>query len=128
MDFTCWDSWFVCRIYNKKIGQKSMTWLAIVLSGFFTFLIRFVPLSGIMPKKLYPNIKSSLQYIPLVVLTPIIFNGLSIYENNIIFISENFKLYSAIIAIFVTIVFNNVFITITVGMLSFLLMSNFLNI
>ena len=102
-----------------------MTWLAIVLSGFFTFLIRFVPLSGIMPKKLYPNIKSSLQYIPLVVLTPIIFNGLSIYENNIILISENFKLYSGIIAIFVAIVFNNVLITITVGMLSFLLMSNF---
>ena len=128
MDFTCWDSWFICRVYNKKIGQKRMTWLAIVLSGFFTFLIRFVPLSGIMPKKLYPNIKSSLQYIPLVVLTPIIFNGLSIYENNIIFISENLKLYSAIIAIFVAIVFNNVLITISLGMLSFLLMSNFLNI
>ena len=46
-----------------------MTWLAIILCGFFTFLIRFIPLSGIIPKKLYPNIKSSLQYIPLVVLT-----------------------------------------------------------
>ena len=105
-----------------------MTWLVIILCGFFTFLIRFIPLSGIMPKKLYPNIKSWLQYIPLVVLTPIICNGLSIYENNIIFISENLELYSAIIAIFVAIVFNNVLITITVGMLSFLLMSNFLNI
>ena len=105
-----------------------MTWLAIVLSGFFTFLIRFVPLSGIMPKKLYPNIKSSLQYIPLVVLTPIIFNGLSIYENNIIFILENLELYSAIIAVLAAIVFDNVLVTITLGMLSFLLMSNFLNI
>ena len=128
MDFTCWDSWFICRIYNKKIGQKRMTWLVIVLCGFFTFLIRFIPLSGIIPKKLYPNIKPSLQYIPLVVLTPIIFNGLSIIENNIISVSENFKLYSAIIAIFAATVFNNVLITITLGMLSFLLMSNFLNI
>ena len=105
-----------------------MTWLVIVLCGFFTFLIRFIPLSGIIPKKLYPNIKSSLQYIPLVVLTPIIFSGLSIVENNIISVLENFKLYSAIIAIFVATVFNNVLITITLGMLSFLLMSNFLNI
>ena len=22
MDFTCWDSWFICRIYNKKIGFR----------------------------------------------------------------------------------------------------------
>jgi branched-subunit amino acid transport protein len=50
---------------------------------------------------------------------------LSIIENNIISVSENFKLYSAIIAIFAATVFNNVLITITLGMLSFLLMSNF---
>jgi branched-subunit amino acid transport protein len=53
---------------------------------------------------------------------------LSVFENNIIFITENFKLYSAIIAVLAVIVFNNVLITITLGMLSFLLMSNFLNI
>jgi branched-subunit amino acid transport protein len=105
-----------------------MTWLTIVLCGFFTFLIRFIPLSGIIPKKIYPNIKPSLQYIPLVVLTPIIFNGLSVFENNIVLVTENFKLYSAIIAVLAAIVFNNVLITITLGMLSFLLMSNFLNI
>ena len=105
-----------------------MTWLAIILCGFFTFLIRFIPLSGVMPKNLSPNIKASFAYIPLVVLTPIIFNGLSIVENNSIFISENFKLYSAIVAVFAAIIFNNVLITISLGMLSFLLMSNFLNI
>ena len=105
-----------------------MTWLAIILCGFFTFLIRFIPLSGIMPKKLSSNFKVTFRYIPLVVLTPIIFNGLSIIENNTFFILENFKLYSAMIAVFMAIVFNNVLITISLGMLSFLLMSNFLNI
>jgi branched-subunit amino acid transport protein len=105
-----------------------MTWLAIILCGFATFLIRFIPLSGIMPKKLSPNLKASFKYIPLVVLTPIIFNGLSVIENNTFFILENFKLYSAMIAVFAAIVFNNVFTTISLGMLSFLLMSNFLNI
>jgi branched-subunit amino acid transport protein len=102
-----------------------MIWLAIFLCGFFTFLIRFIPLSGIIPKKLSLNIKAIFKYIPLVVLTPIIFNGLSIIENNNIFILENFKIYSAMIAIFAAIIFNNVLITISLGMLGFLLMSNF---
>jgi branched-subunit amino acid transport protein len=104
-----------------------MTWLTIILCGILTFLIRFIPLSGIMPQQLPPNIKASFQYIPLVVLTPIIFNGLSVFENNNIFIYENFKLYSAIIAVCAAVVFKNVLITISIGMLSFLLMSNFLN-
>ena len=105
-----------------------MIWIAIILCGLFTFLIRFIPLSGIMPQKLPLNIKASLQYIPLVVLTPIIFNGLSVIENNNILIDENFKLYSAVIAVCVAVIFNNVLITISIGMLSFLLMSNSLNI
>ena len=105
-----------------------MTWLTIILCGVFTFLIRFIPLSGAMPKQLTPNIKASFQYIPLVVLTPIIFNELSVIENNNIFIYENFKLYSAVIAVCAAVVFKNVLITISLGMLSFLLMSNFLNI
>ena len=102
-----------------------MTWFAIILCGSFTFLIRFIPLSGILPKKLPSNIKSLFKYIPLIVLTPIIFNGLSVFENNSIFILENFKLYSAIIAVFAAIVYNNVLITISLGLLCFLLMSNF---
>ena len=105
-----------------------MTWLTIILSGVFTFLIRFIPLSGIMPQQLPPNIKASFQYIPLVVLTPIIFNGLSVIENSNIFIYENFKLYSALIAVCAAVIFNNVLITISLGMLSFLVMSNFINI
>jgi len=90
-----------------------MIWSAIILCGLFTFLIRFIPLSGIMPQKLPPNIKTYIKYIPLVVLTPIIFNGLSVIENNNIFIYENFKLYSAIIAVCTAVIFNNVLITIS---------------
>ena len=105
-----------------------MTWLTIILCGILTFLIRFIPLSGIMPQQLPPYIKASFQYIPLVVLTPIIFNGLSVIENNNILIDENFKLYSAVIAVCAAVIFNNVLITISLGMSTFLLMSNFLNI
>ena len=41
---------------------------------------------------------------------------------------DNYKLYSAIVAIVVAIVSNNIFVTIFVGMASFLIMSNFSNI
>ena len=105
-----------------------MIWLAIILCGLLTFLIRFIPLSGVIPQQLPHNIKAYIQYIPLVVLTPIICNGLSVIEDNNIFIYENFKLYSAVIAVCAALIFNNVLITISLGMFSFLLISNFLNI
>ena len=59
-----------------------MIWVNIILCGIITFLIRFIPLSGIMPRELPLKIKNTFKYIPLAVLTPIIFNGLSIFENN----------------------------------------------
>ena len=105
-----------------------MIWASIILCGIITFLIRFVPLSGIVQRELSPKIQDSLKYIPLAVLTPIIFNGLSILENNQFFIFENYKLYSALIAVIVAIMINNVFATIFIGMLSFLLITNFLNL
>ena len=104
-----------------------MIWATIILCGIITFLIRFIPLSGIMPRVLTPKIKNTFKYIPLAVLTPIIFNGLSILQNNQYFIFENFKLYSALIAVIVALITNNVFATISIGMLSFLVMTNVLN-
>ena len=105
-----------------------MIWVNIILCGIITFLIRFIPLSGIMPRELPLKIKNTFKYIPLAVLTPIIFNGLSIFENNQYFIFENFKLYSALIAVFVALITNNIFATISLGMLSFLIMNNVLNV
>ena len=105
-----------------------MIWVNIILCGIITFLISFIPLSGIIPRELPLKIKNTFKYIPLAVLTPIIFNGLSIFENNQYFIFENFKVYSALIAVFVALITNNIFATISLGMLSFLIMSNVLNV
>ena len=102
-----------------------MTWLLIILCGVITFLIRFIPLSGIISSDLPLFVKQSFKYIPLAVLTPIIVNDLSIIENNNFFLIENFKLYAAFIAILVSLIWNNVLATISIGMASFLIMSNF---
>ena len=101
-----------------------MIWSLIILCGAITFLIRFIPLSGIISSDLPLSVKHTLKYIPLAVLTPIIVNDLSIIENNNFFLIENFKLYAALIAIIVSIIWNNVLATISIGMASFLIMSN----
>ena len=102
-----------------------MTWSLIILCGVITFLIRFIPLSGIISNDLPLFVKQSFKYIPLAVLTPIIVNDLSIIENKNFFLIDNFKLYAAFIAILVSLIWNNVLATISIGMASFLIMSNF---
>ena len=105
-----------------------MTWSLIILCGIITFLMRFIPLSGIISKELSPSTKNSFKFIPLAVLTPIIVNDLSIVENNNLFLIENYKLYSGLIAVIVAFLTNNVLATISTGMASYLIMSNFINI
>ena len=102
-----------------------MTWLLIILCGVITFLIRFIPLSGIISSDLPLFVKQSFKYIPLAVLTTIIVSDLSIIENKNLFLIDNFKLYAAFIAILVALIWNNVLVTISIGMASFLIMSNF---
>ena len=105
-----------------------MIWSGIIVCGVITFLIRFFPMSGIISKELSPSTKNSFKYIPLAVLTPIIVNDLSIIENNNLFLIDNYKLYSALIAVIVAFITNNVLATISTGMASYLIMSNFINI
>ena len=101
-----------------------MIWSLIILCGVITFLIRFIPLSGIFSSDLPLSVKHTFKYIPLAVLTPIIVNDLSIIENNNFFLIENFKLYAALIATIVSIIWNNVLATISIGMASFLILTN----
>ena len=105
-----------------------MIWSGIIVCGVITFLIRFIPMSGIISKELSPSTKNSFKYIPLAVLTPIIVNDLSIIENNTLFLFENYKIYAGLISIIVALITNNILATISVGMASYLLMSNFMNI
>ena len=105
-----------------------MIWSGIIVCGVITFLIRFIPMSGIISKELSPSTKNSFKYIPLAVLTPIIVNDLSIIENNTLFLFENYKIYAGLISIIVALITNNILATISIGMASYIFMSNFLNI
>ena len=105
-----------------------MIWSGIIICGVITFLIRFIPMSGITSREFSPSTKNSFKYIPLAVLTPIIVNDLSIIENNSLFLIENHKLYAGLISVIVAFTTNNILATISVGMASYLLMSNFMNI
>jgi branched-subunit amino acid transport protein len=101
-------------------------WIIIILCGAITFLIRFIPLSGLLPNELPSSINKSLKYIPIVILIPMIINSLSIVEGTEVYLFNNYKLYAALIAVIATIFFKNVFATIMIGMFSFIFMSNFL--
>ena len=105
-----------------------MIWSGIIVCGVITFLIRFIPMSGIISKELSPSTKNSFKYIPLAVLTPIIVNDLSIIENNTLFLFENYKIYAGLISIIVALITNNILATISIGMASYIFMSNFINI
>ena len=95
------------------------TWGLIFLCGIITFFIRFMPLSGLLNFKGSKNYIRLIQIIPVVVLTPIIFQAVFFVTNNNILISNNPKLYAALIGIIVSFYFKNVIYTILVGMLSF---------
>tara|TARA_B100000579_G_scaffold120009_1_gene96593 strand:- start:1215 stop:1538 length:324 start_codon:yes stop_codon:yes gene_type:complete len=95
------------------------TWGLIFLCGIITFFIRFMPLSGLLNFKGSKNYIRLIQIIPVVVLTPIIFQAVFFVTNNNILISNNPKLYAALIGIIVSFYFQNVIYTILVGMISF---------
>ena len=95
------------------------TWALIILCGFITFFIRFMPLSGLLNFKGSKNYIRLIQIIPVVVLTPIIFQAVFFVSSDNILILNNPKLYAALIGIIVSFYFKNVIFTILFGMVSF---------
>ena len=95
------------------------TWLLIILCGCITFGIRFIPLSGILNFNASKTHMHLIQIIPVVVLTPIIFQAVFFVPSDGIVILNNPKIYAAIFGIIVSFYFKNVIYTIVVGMTSF---------
>ena len=94
-------------------------WALIFLCGTITFIIRFIPLSGLLNFKGSKTYIRLIQIIPVVVLTPIIFQAVFFVSNNDMLILNNPKLYAALIGVIVSFYFKNVIYTILVGMASF---------
>jgi len=95
------------------------TWSLIFVCGIITFFIRFIPLSGILNFKGSKTYIRLIQIIPVVVLTPIIFQAVFFISKNNIVLLNNPKLYAAVFGIIVSFYFKNVIYTIIIGMTSF---------
>ena len=96
-------------------------WYLIFLCGFLTFLIRFIPMSGVINfqgSTLYSKI---INLIPIVVLTPIIIQALIFDKSGAIINSVSFEIICGVLAVLISILFKNVMITILLTMMFFLI-------
>ena len=104
-------------------------WYLIFLCGILTFLIRFIPMSGIINfqgSALYAKV---INLIPIVVLTLIIIQALMFDKSGEIIDAISFEIVSGVLAVLISILFKNVMITILLTMMIFLILTNipFLN-
>ena len=99
-------------------------WYLIILCGFLTFLIRFIPLSGLIKFKGSELYFKVINLIPIVVLTPIIVQALFFDRNDELIETLNFEIICGFLAILISILFKNVMTTILLTMLIFLILTN----
>ena len=98
-------------------------WYLIFLCGVLTFLIRFIPLSGLIKFKGSELYLKVINLIPIVVLTPIIVQALFFDKNDMIE-NVNFEIICGFLAILISILFKNVMTTILLTMIIFLILTN----
>ena len=99
-------------------------WYLIFLCGVLTFLIRFIPLSGLVRFKGSELYLKAINLIPIVVLTPIIVQAIFFDKNDDLIETVNFEIICGFLAILISIFFKNVMITILLTMMFFLILTN----
>ena len=99
-------------------------WYLIFLCGVLTFLIRFIPLSGLINFKGSELYIKVINLIPIVVLTPIIVQSIMFDKNGDIINFISFEIICGVLAILTSILFKNVMITILLTMATFLILTN----
>ena len=97
--------------------DSTMLWALILTCGLFTFLTRFLPLAGLLPKKLHPLVEQAMHYVPIAVLTPIIIYSVFLPTGEVALIN-NMRIPAALLALIATILTGRVIVTIVVGMAS----------
>ena len=99
-------------------------WYLIFFCGVLTFLIRFIPLSGLIRFKGSELYLKVINLIPIVVLTPIIVQALFFDKNDDLIETVNFEINCGFLAILISIIFKNLKITILLTMMFFLILTN----
>jgi branched-subunit amino acid transport protein len=94
-----------------------MIWLLMVMTGIFTFGARFVMLTGWVARGLPKWLIDALGFVPIAVLTAIIVPAVLIDPaTDQIIVTQNARLYAAVIATIVALLTRNVIATISCGL------------
>ena len=94
-----------------------MIWLVMLMTGIFTFGTRFVMLTGWVARGLPKWLIDALGFVPIAVLTAIIVPAVLIDSaTDQIIVTQNARLYAAVIATIVALLTRNVIATISSGL------------
>ena len=94
-----------------------MIWLVILMTGIFAFGTRFVMLTGWVARGLPKWLIDALGFVPIAVLTAIIVPAVLIDSaTDQIIVTQNARLYAAVIATIVALLTRNVIATISSGL------------
>jgi len=94
-----------------------MIWVAIVISGLLTFMMRFAFIGSLAHRQIPPPIRSMLGYVSTAVLTAIIVSDVLIVDE-VLTITDNPKIPALILAGIAALLFRNVMVTIGIGLLA----------
>jgi len=90
-------------------------WLIMIACGGLTFLSRFLPLTGLLPRKLPPWFEQAMGLVPIAVLTPIITHAIFITSAGGFSIADNHRLPAAFVALVTALVSRSVVLTLATG-------------
>ena len=94
-----------------------MIWVAIVISGLLTFMMRFAFIGSLAHRQIPPPIRSMLGYVSTAVLTAIIISDVLIVDE-VLTITDNPKIPALILAGIAALLFRNVMVTIGIGLVA----------
>lgn len=94
-----------------------MIWVAIVISGLLTFMMRFAFIGSLAHRQIPPPIRSMLGYVSTAVLTAIIVSDVLIVDE-VLTLTDNPKIPALILAGIAALLFRNVMVTIGIGLVA----------
>ena len=94
-------------------------WTYTIIIGILTFLSRYVVTAYANTKTYSETTKKVLSYVPSAVFPSLIFPAVFYENNNLVFFSSEIQAF--ILAFIVSVIFKNIFLTVSVGILSYIL-------
>ena len=94
-------------------------WTYTIIIGILTFLSRYVVTAYTNTKTYSETTKKVLSYVPSAVFPSLIFPAVFYENNNLVLFSSEIQAF--ILAFIVSVIFKNIFLTVSVGILSYIL-------